>query len=54
MVDEARLEIECDLGFVIDGPSFTYCNEFNEWNDELKGCKGQSFEFKYFSHKIYL
>lgn len=40
VVNDAKLEIECDVGYVINGPSFTFCNEDNEWNDELKGCRG--------------
>lgn len=36
----AKLEVTCDLGYTIDGPSFIYCNELLEWNEELKGCKG--------------
>lgn len=36
----AKLEVECDFGYIADGPSFVYCNEFREWNDELRGCKG--------------
>lgn len=36
----AKLEVTCDTGYVINGPNFVYCNEFMEWNEELKGCKG--------------
>lgn len=40
--DGAKLEVTCDLGYSIDGPSFTYCNDVLEWNEELRGCKGLS------------
>jgi len=36
----ARLEVVCDVGYAVDGPSFVYCNEHLEWNDVLIGCKG--------------
>ncbi|XP_025196296.1 uncharacterized protein LOC112595351 [Melanaphis sacchari] len=35
----AKLEVICDFGYKIDGPSYVYCNEDLEWNEELKGCK---------------
>lgn len=33
--------MKCDLGYTIDGPSYVYCTEDLEWNEELKGCKGE-------------
>lgn len=36
----AKLEVECDVGYRIVGPSFIYCNEYLEWNDVLRGCEG--------------
>lgn len=33
--------MKCDLGYTIDGPSYVYCNGDLEWNEELKGCKGE-------------
>ncbi|VVC28456.1 Hypothetical protein CINCED_3A016241 [Cinara cedri] len=35
----AKLEVTCNPGYTINGPSFVYCNEDIEWNEELKGCK---------------
>uniref|UniRef100_A0A2S2PKS9 Uncharacterized protein n=1 Tax=Schizaphis graminum TaxID=13262 RepID=A0A2S2PKS9_SCHGA len=35
----AKLGVICDFGYTIDGPSYVYCNEDLEWNEELKGCK---------------
>ncbi|XP_060862750.1 mucin-3B-like [Metopolophium dirhodum] len=35
----AKLEVKCDLGYTIDGPSDVYCTDDLEWNEELKGCK---------------
>jgi len=37
----AKLEVICDIGYTIDGPSYVYCNEDLEWSEELKGCKGE-------------
>lgn len=37
----AKLEVICDIGYTIDGPSYVYCNEDLEWNEDLKGCKGE-------------
>lgn len=41
LYEGAKLEVKCDLGYTIDGPSYVYCNEDLEWNEELKGCKGE-------------
>lgn len=41
VVDEgAKLEVICDVGYTIDGPSFIYCDERLQWSEKLKGCKG--------------
>lgn len=40
----ASLEVKCNLGYTIDGPSFIYCKKnglFFKWSEELKGCKGE-------------
>jgi len=49
--DGAKLEVTCDLGYSIDGPSFIYCNEVLKWNEELRGCKGLSKVLNYYSFK---
>lgn len=35
----AKIEVECDSGFTVDGPSFIYCNQHLEWNENIIGCK---------------
>lgn len=40
MHEGAKLQVVCDVGYAVDGPSFVYCNEHLEWNDVLSGCKG--------------
>jgi len=37
----AKLEVVCNLGYIIDGPGFIYCTDHLVWNDTLKGCKGK-------------
>lgn len=41
----AKLEVECDAGYTVVGPSFIYCNEFMEWNDVLRGCQGNFLKY---------
>ncbi|XP_050444264.1 uncharacterized protein LOC126847897 [Adelges cooleyi] len=35
----ARLDLECDVGYALDGPSSVYCTKDKEWNEELYDCK---------------
>jgi len=37
----AKLEVVCNIGYIVDGPSYVYCNDDLEWNEEVKGCKGE-------------
>lgn len=38
----AKIEVQCDPGYTIDGPSFIYCNQQKQWNEDIKGCKRKS------------